>query len=74
MLKKKIIIIRSINKRIQGGRRENQGTPPRKVKNFKLLLRNGVEQMLIEEKKKRENKGSESHRTCHNRWMGIKNG
>lgn len=44
--------IRSINKRLQGGRRENQGTPPRKVKNFKLLLRNGVEQMLIEGKKK----------------------
>lgn len=33
---------------MQGGRRESQGTPPRKVKMFTLLLRNGVNQANVD--------------------------
>lgn len=37
--------------------RENPGTPPRKVKNFKLLLRNGVNRAKVDRKEtKREKK------------------
>lgn len=64
--------IRLVIKRMQGGRRESQGTPPRKVKMFTLLLRNGVNQANVDRgETKRENK---SHGTCPIRWMVIKNG